>query len=80
MTFLLLFSYLLNCIKIEAHTKRTELEYQGNALAAKAVATVSVKIVAHMDEVHSTSAFTREASDRAIEPGLPFWIISCQHG
>lgn len=66
--------------KIEAHAKRTELEYQGNALAAKAVATESVKIVAHVDEVHSTSALTREASDRAIKPGLPFWIVSCQYG
>ena len=33
MTFLLLFSYLLNCIKIEAHTKRTKPCYWGNVLA-----------------------------------------------
>ena len=46
-------------IKIEAHTKRTKSEYQGNALAAfhaKAAATESVKIVEHMDEIYSTSA------------------------
>jgi len=71
---------ILSAQKIEALSKRTELEYQGNALTAKAVATVSVKIVAHVDEVHSTSALTRAASDRAIKPGLPFWIVSCQHG
>lgn len=44
MTFLLLFSYLLKIavIKIEAHTKKTEPEHQGNALAgfhSKAAAT-----------------------------------------
>lgn len=46
------------CPKIEAHTKRDQFEDR-EIPAAKAVATVSVKIVAHVDEVHSTSAFTR---------------------
>lgn len=46
-------------IKIEAHTKGTEPEYQSNSLAdfhAQAAATESIKIVAHVDEVHSVSA------------------------
>ena len=50
---------MLSVIKIEAHTKRTEHEYQGNALAAfhtRAGAIESIKIVAHVDEAHSVSA------------------------
>ena len=45
-------------IKIEAHTKRTEPHYQGNAIAdfhAKATATESKKVLARVDEVHSPS-------------------------
>ena len=50
---------MLSATKIEAHTKRTEPEYQGNALAdlhAKAVAIESIKTVAHLDQVNSASA------------------------
>lgn len=46
-------------IKIEAHAERTEPEYQGNVLGkfhATAVATESVKVVAHVYEVHSAPA------------------------
>lgn len=46
-------------IKIEAHSKRIETECQGNSLAdfdVQAAATEYVEIVAHVDEVHSTSA------------------------
>lgn len=46
-------------IKIKTHTKRTEAEYQENALAdfqAKAAVTQSIQIVAHVDEVQSASA------------------------
>lgn len=61
MIFLLLFCSPseIAVIKIETHTKRTEPEYQGDALAdfhAKAEAIESIKIVAHVDEVHSASA------------------------
>ena len=45
--------------KIEAFIKQTECEYQGNALAyyhTKTEATESIKIVIHVDEVHSASA------------------------
>lgn len=49
----------ISVLKIEAHTKRTEPEYQGNVLAdfhVKATSTKSIKIVAQADEVHSASA------------------------
>ena len=60
MTFLLLFSYLLNCIKIEAHTKRTKPCYWGNVLADFHVlaAARSIKVTVHVDKVHSVSAKT----------------------
>lgn len=45
-----------NVIKIEAHAKRTEPEYQGNSslanFLAKAAATESMKIVARVDKLH----------------------------
>ena len=45
-----------NVIKIEAHAKRTEPDYQGNpSLAdylAKAAALESIKTVAHVNRVH----------------------------
>ena len=50
---------LLPVIKISAHTKRTEPENPGSTLAnfqIKAATTGSIKIVAHVDKVHSTSA------------------------
>lgn len=46
-------------IKIEVHTKKTEPEYQRNALAdspAKVATTDCVRVVTHVDEVHSASA------------------------
>lgn len=50
----------LSATQTEAHTIRTEPEYQGSALAdfqAKAAATESVKTVAHVEDVgHSASA------------------------
>ena len=60
MTFLLLFSYLLNCIKIEAHTKRTKPGYWGNVLADFHVqaAARSIKVTVHVDQVHSVYAKT----------------------
>lgn len=60
MTFLLLFLYFLRLLSSkQAHTKRTETEYQENSMAdfhAMAAATETVKIVAHIDEVHPASA------------------------
>ena len=46
-------------IKTEAHTKKIEPEYQGIALAdfyEKAAATQSIRVVDHVDEVHSVPA------------------------
>ena len=54
----ILFPSEISIIKIEGHTKRIESDYQENLLPdfrAKAVATESIKIVAHGDEVHSAS-------------------------
>ena len=42
-------------IKIEAHTEKTESEYQANTLVdsqAKAAVTESIKVVAHVNEIH----------------------------
>ena len=60
MTFLLLFFYLLKLLslKLKSTVKRMN-QYQGNALAdfhTKAGATESIKVVAHVDEVHSAPA------------------------
>lgn len=46
-------------IKTGVHTKRTKSEYQGNALAdfySKAATIESIKVVAHVNKVHSSSA------------------------
>lgn len=46
--------YKMSVIKIEAHTKRTDFEYQGSSLAdfhAKAAAREFIKTEAHTDEV-----------------------------
>lgn len=45
-------------IKIKAHTKSTEPEYQGKSLVdfqAKATITESIGVVVHVDKVHSVS-------------------------
>lgn len=45
--------------KIEADRKRTEIKYQGNDLddfCAKAARTESIKALAYVDKVHSSSA------------------------
>ena len=60
-------------IKIEAHTKSTESEHQGNGLAdfhVKAAATESVKIVAHADEIHSASAKNGSSSPDFCQPDV----------
>ena len=76
MTFLLLFSYLLNCIKIEAHTKRTKPCYWGNVLADFHVlaAARSIKVTVHVDKVHSVSAKTDHCCH------ISAILMSLQHG
>ena len=49
----------LSVIKIEAHTKRCEPKYQERTLGdfhTKAATTESIKVIAHIDAVHSASS------------------------
>lgn len=74
----LLTAILLPCaivvIKMEALTKRIEPERQGNDSAgfrAKAATAEPIKIVAHVDEVHSASAKNGSSLTDCCHPDVP---------